>query len=138
MTTLVRFDPFEMMRDLERVFDAPVTPTRSWMPRIDAFDREGSLVVRAELPGIDPETVDVSVEAGVLTITGARSFERSEDDGDFQRKEIFEGTFKRTVRLPEGIDASAVSASSKDGILEVVVPKRPEVLPRKVSIEIQR
>lgn len=139
MTTLVRFDPFNVMRDLERIFDTPAAPrTRAWMPRVDVFDRDNALVVRTEVPGIDAESLDVSIEADVLTITGSRAFERSENDGEFHRKEIFEGEFKRTVRLPEGIDSQAVTATSKDGMLEVVVPKRPEVLPHKVSIEIQR
>ena len=75
---------------------------------------------------------------GTLTIKGGRSFENEETKRNYHRKEIFEGSFERTILLPEGIDPEAVSATSKDGILEISIPKLPEVLPRKVSVEIQR
>ena len=135
---LVRFDPFELVRDFDRLFEAPTTRQGTWMPRVDVFERDATLVVRAELPGIDTESLDVTVEGGTLTISGSRSFSQESDEGGFHRKEIYEGQFKRTVLLPEGVDPEAISAASKDGILEVTVPKRPEVLPRKVTVEVQR
>ena len=67
-----------------------------------------------------------------------RSFESEESAESYHRKEIFEGTFERTILLPEGVDPEAITAASKDGILEISVPKRPEVLPRKVTVEVQR
>ena len=133
---LVRFDPFAAMRDFDRLFEG--RPTNRWMPRVDVFDQDNSLVVRTEVPGVDPESIEVTVEAGTLTIKGARSFETEETTADYHRKEIFEGAFERTILLPEGVDPEAVTASSKDGLLEISIPKRPEVLPRKVSVEIQR
>ena len=136
--SLVRFDPFELVRDLDRLFDSPTPRTGMWLPRVDVFERDANLVVRAEVPGVDTESLDVTVEGGTLTITGTRSFENETDTGSFHRKEIFEGQFKRTVLLPEGIDPESITASSKDGILEVIVPKKPEVLPRRVAIEVQR
>jgi HSP20 family protein len=135
---MVRFDPFELVRDLDRMFDAPTSRKGMWLPRVDVFERENQLIVRAEVAGVNPETLDVTVEGGTLTITGSRSFTEESDEGGFHRKEIFEGQFKRTVMLPEGVDPEAISASTKDGILEVAVPKRPEVLPRKVTVEVQR
>ena len=136
--SLVRFDPFELVRDFDRLFDAPAPRKGTWMPRVDVFERNANLMVRAELPGIDADSLDVTVEGGTLTISGARSFETETEDGGFHRKEIFEGQFKRTLLLPEGVDPEAITATSKDGILEVMVPKRPEVLPRKVSVDVQR
>ncbi len=136
--SLVRFDPFELVRDLDRLFDSPTPRTGMWLPRVDVFERDANLVVRAEVPGIDADTLDVTVEGGTLTITGNRAFENESESGNFHRKEIFEGQFKRTVLLPEGVDPESITASSKDGILEVTVPKKPEVLPRKVAIEVQR
>lgn len=136
--SLVRFDPFELVRDFDRLFDAPSPRKGAWMPRVDVFERESNLIVRAELPGIDADSLDVTVEGGTLTISGSRSFETESEEAGFHRKEIFEGQFKRTVMLPEGVDPAAITASSKDGILEVTVPKRPEVLPRRVNVEVQR
>jgi HSP20 family protein len=137
---LVRFDPFGVVRDIDRLFEDMGRPvaTGNWLPRVDVFERDANLVVRAEVPGIDSETLDVTVEGGTLTLTGSRSFEDEKVQGEFHRKEIFDGAFKRTVLLPEGVDADAITAISKDGILEVVIPKRPEVLPRKVTVEVQR
>lgn len=141
MTSLVRFDPWGMMRDLDRLFEdsARRAGDSPWLPRVDVFEKDANLVVRAEIPGVDPDHIDVEVESGTLTITGTRSFEKDEEiEGGFHRKEIFEGRFKRTVLLPEGTDADAVTAATKDGILEVSVPKKPEVLPRKVTVDVQR
>ena len=137
MSTLVRFDPFGLMRDFDRLIEG-TERTSGWVPRIDVFERKGDLVVRAEAPGIDPETLQVTIEAGTLTIEGSRSFEQEDSEGDFHRKEIFEGKFHRTILLPEGADTEQVTATTKDGILEVVVPRRPEVLPRKVEVQVDR
>lgn len=142
MTNLVRFDPWGMMRDLDRLFEEGGRrrfAESEWMPRLDVFEKDANLVIRAEVPGVDADDIEVTLEAGTLTITGSRSFEKDEEiEGGFHRKEIFEGRFKRTVLLPEGTDADAVAATTKDGILEVTVPKKPEVLPRKVTVDVQR
>ena len=141
MTSLVRFDPWGMMRDLDRLFEdtARHSGDSPWMPRVDVFEKEDKLIVRAEVPGVDSDHIEVTVERGTLTVTGSRSFEKDEKiEGGYHRKEIFEGRFKRTVLLPEGTDADAVTANTKDGILEVVVPRKPEILPRKVTVDVQR
>jgi len=135
---LVRFDPFSVMRDFDRLFEATDRPLNRWMPRVDVLDKDDALLVRTEIPGVDPESIDVTVESGTLTIKGSRSFTSEESAENYHRKEIFEGSFERTILLPEGADAEAVTASSKDGILEISIPKRPEVLPRKITVEIQR
>ena len=133
---LVRFDPFSMMRDFDRLLEE--RPLGRWTPRVDVFDQDNNLVVRTELPGVAADDIDVTVENGTLTIKGGRSFENEETKGGYHRKEIFEGSFERTILLPDGIDPEQVTATSKDGILEISIPKRPEVLPRKVTIEVQR
>ncbi len=135
---LVRFDPFTAMRDFDRLFEQSGQPANRWMPRVDVLDQDKDLVIRTEVPGIDPESIDVTVEGGTLTIKGARSFDVEETERNYHRKEIFEGSFERTILLPEGINPEAVTAASKNGILEISIPKRPEVLPRKVAVEIQR
>ncbi|MGA9597389.1 MAG: Hsp20/alpha crystallin family protein [Acidimicrobiia bacterium] len=133
---LVRFDPFSAMREFDRLFEG--RPASRWMPRVDVYDRENDLMVRSEVAGISPDDIEITVEGNSLTIKGARNFESEENKDNYHRKEIFEGSFERTILLPEGTDPEAVSATSKDGILEISVPKKPEVLPHKVSVEIQR
>ncbi len=135
---LVRFDPFSVMRDLDRMFEQGEMMRDRWMPRVDVLDRDKDLVVRTAVPGVDPEDIDITVEGGTLTVKGSRSLSSEESTENYHRKEIHEGSFERTIMLPDGIDPEAVTATSKDGILEISIPKRPEVLPRKVNVEIQR
>jgi HSP20 family protein len=105
---------------------------------VDVVDQDNELLVRTEVPGVDPESIDVTVEGGTLSIKGARSFETEENTDNYHRKEIYQGSFERTILLPKGIDSEAVKATSRDGILEISIPKRPEILPRKVTVEVQR
>ncbi len=139
MTNLVRFDPWGMLRDIDRFFEEGPSRSSGWMPRIDVFGKDDTLVVRAEVPGVDPDAIEVTIEGDTLTISGTRTFESSEDlEGGYHRHELLEGAFKRTVILPDGVDPESITATSKDGILEISVPKRPEVLPRKVTVDVQR
>ena len=135
---LVRFDPFSVVRDFDRLFEASDKPFNRWMPRVDVLDRDEALLVRTEIPGVDPESIDVTIESGTLTIKGSRSFENEESSENYHRKEIFEGSFERTILLPEGADAEPVTAASKDGNIEIIIPKRPAVLPRKITVVIKR
>jgi len=137
---LVRFDPFHAMREFDRLFEG--RPADKWTPRVDVYDRESDLMIRTEVPGISPEEIEITVEGNTLSIKGHRSFESGENSGEnkgnYHRKEIVEGSFERAILLPEGTDPEAVAATSRDGILEISVPKKPEILPRKVSVEVQR
>jgi HSP20 family protein len=138
---LVRWEPFGLLREFERLLE-PTTEDRTWVPRIDAFDRDGALVMRAEVAGIAADDIDVSVEDGKLTLSGSRSFRSETTDEEptapgYHRKEIFEGSFKRTVFLPDTADIDNISASSKDGILEVTVPMLAEALPKKVTVNVE-
>lgn len=136
---LVRYEPFGLSRDLDRLFAGfgPRAMTDEWVPSIDVVDKEDALVIRVEAPGVDTEALDITVEGDTLAITGSRHFEDEVTGEGYQRKELFEGEFKRTIVLPDGVEVDAISASSKDGIVTVTVPKSPEVLPRKVKVAIQ-
>jgi len=138
---LVRWEPFGLLREFDRLRE-PSTEARTWVPRIDVFDREGALVMRAEVAGIGADDIEVSVEDGKLTLSGSRSFGSKTTEEEtaapgYHRKEIFEGSFKRTVFLPDTADIDNISASSKDGILEVTVPMLAEALPKKVTVNVE-
>ena len=137
---LVRFDPFGLARDFDRLWADLPTPgpfAREWVPSIDVVEADNALTVRVEAPGVDPESIDITVEGTTLAISGSRHFEDEVKEHGYQRKELFEGEFTRTLLLPDGVDVEAITAASKDGILTVTVPKTPEVLPRKVKIELE-
>jgi HSP20 family protein len=133
---LAPLDPFAVLRDFDRLLEAPRTAPTRWLPRIDVFDREKELVLRVEVAGVSPEDIEVTVEDRTLTISGSRNFDQTSEDGGFHRREIFSGEFRRTLVLPEGLDPSEIVAKADNGILEVTIPRRPEVLPRKVKVEI--
>jgi len=134
---LVRFDPFSLLSEMDRFFEHGFTaaPT-TWAPRIDAFDQETELVIRVEIPGVKPDEVDITVEDRTLTISGKRQFEETTKQAGYHRREIFSGEFKRTLVLPEGLNAEEITAKAEDGILKVTIPRRPEVLPRKIKVGI--
>jgi len=133
---LVRFDPFSLLGEMGCLFERGVTATPTWAPRIDAFDRETELVIRIEMPGVKPEDVDITFEDRTLTISGKRQFEEATEPGGYHRREIFTGEFKRTLVLPEGLNAGEISARAENGMLSVILPRRPEVLPRKVKVDV--
>lgn len=108
----------------------------AWAPAVDVFAREGDLVVRAELPGIDPEQdVDISYQDGMLTLHGERRHESRSEGDTCYRVESTYGSFHRTVALPENVKADDIRASYTDGILEVVIPKAAETAqPKRIPI----
>lgn len=132
---LVRFDPFSMFGDLERLIDRSPA-ARAWAPRVDVFERDKDLVVRIDVAGIDPADIDITIEGRTLTVSGSRTVDDSVEEHGYHRREILTGEFKRTLVLPGGVDAEAIKANADRGMLEIVVPLKPEVLPRKVEIEI--
>ncbi|HHC08683.1 MAG TPA: Hsp20/alpha crystallin family protein [Actinobacteria bacterium] len=135
--TMVRLDPFAMLREFDRLFEGEGQLERTWVPRIDAFTVDGKLVVRAEVPGVAPEDIDVTVEDGKLVISGKRHFEDEVTEAGWHRKEIFEGEFKRTLFLPESADLEKIEAKTRNGILEVTIPMMAEALPKKVTVKVE-
>lgn len=148
-----KLDPFTLVgttlfNDISRLFDGPASPTGtpadSWKPRVDVAESATTLLIRAEMPGIDPDSIDVTIEQEVLSITGTRSFDTVvEDEQDtpefaYRRREILEGTFVRKIRLHAEVDVDAVTATSSNGILEIAVPKQPVEVPRKITVAVQR
>ena len=138
---LVKFEPLSMLRELDRFFDdrfsEPFEGSTAWVPRTDIIDREKALLVRVELPGLKGDDVEVTVEDDVLTIKGQRTFVQESEKDNIYRKEIREGEFSRSMRLPKGLDQESVSATFTNGMLEVTIPKTSEVLPKKIAIEVK-
>lgn len=142
---LARWTPFQelftLQRDLMnlfgRVFGEPGTQPMAFAPAVDAYYKDGHLIVRAELAGVDPKTVDVSYAGRTLTIKGERTAPEVPAD-DRILGEIFYGKFERSITLPEGLDTEHISARWQEGILEVRIPVAKDLLPRRVPIETAR
>ncbi len=137
---LVRQRPIAFGRifgpDFDRLFDSwdDRAEPRAWVPAVDLVESGDSLVARFEVPGFDAENLTVTLENGVLALSGERAFESEEQDATYHRRELARGAFRRSIRVGDHYDTNEVEATYKDGILEVTLAKRPEVLPRKIEI----
>jgi len=107
-----------------------------WAPAIDVLTKDGDLVVRAELPGVKPEDVDITLQNGVLTISGEHKTDQEEERGGYHVRERRYGSFRRSMTLPEGTDESKIHARFEDGVLEVTVEGGAiEQAPKRIEIE---
>jgi len=125
--------------EMNRLFDldqnTDVDGVVNWRPAVDIIGNEESYILRADLPGVDPEQVDIEVEAGVLRITGERDNVREEGDQNFQRYERHSGKFSRRFTLPDAVDVDKISAKTVNGVLEIIIPKQPKLAPKKIKIK---
>jgi len=106
-----------------------------WVPAIDILEEKERFVLRADLPGVSAEHIDISMDKGLLTISGERREQRSEQAEGLHRIERATGRFYRRFSLPETVDADGISAKSVNGILEVTIPKQPQVQARRITVE---
>ncbi|HKD69329.1 MAG TPA: Hsp20/alpha crystallin family protein [Candidatus Binataceae bacterium] len=142
------WNPFREMehfrRDFDELFDRflgrgkrSTRETGSVEPAIDSYIEGDKMVVRADLPGIDPKNVEITVTGDSLTIKGSREEEREEKERNFVFKEVNYGSFQRTVKLPQGVKAEDFKASYKNGVLELTAPAPKEMSSRKVPIDVE-
>jgi len=136
--TLVRWDPF---RDLIAIQDRVQRMVNdnategTWVPPVDIFQDKDNLVLRAEVPGIDKDAIDVRVENGLLTLQGERKTDTDLDDKNAFRRERIFGRFARSFTLPTTVDATRITAKYRDGLLEIVLPKAEAAKPKRVEIQ---
>ena len=142
---LTRFEPWGIVdmlhRDLDRLAarrmpsgdsEAAVT---DWVPAVDIIEEKERFVLRADVPGVAPADIEVSMDAGVLSIAGQRARESRSEDAGLQRMERVSGRFFRRFSLPDTTDADNIKAQCRNGILEVSIPKQPEVQARRIEVE---
>jgi len=142
MPAVVRFDPFRditTLRDeMNRLFSRAVgegSGGSAWTPAVDIFETGNAIVLKAELPGLHAEDIDIEVDENVLTLRGERRFEDKVDEGRYYRLERAYGHFGRSLTLPQGVKADEIAATFDNGVLTVRVPKADEVKPRKIAVE---
>jgi len=141
---LTNWDPFNhltsLREEINRLFDLPYSDGSreseffGWAPPMDLYEDKNNLVVRAELPGMKKEEIDISLHQGSLVISGERKMEEQESEGDASRAERFFGRFQRALELPKPVDAEKVSATYQDGILTVTLPKTEESKPKQIAV----
>jgi len=143
---MMRYNPFNVEGEdfpaglkvfqdsLSRLFSEPAS--RPWSPAVDIYETENDLVLKADIPEVDPKHVAIQMENGTLTLKGERKFEEQENGKGFHRIERGYGSFVRAFSLPDTVDAEKVKADYKSGVLTVTLPKKEVAKPRTVNVEI--
>jgi HSP20 family protein len=145
MSTLNRWEPFTSNSGLEsqvnRIFTELMGRSQesnltSWAPAVDIFESEHALVVKADLPDVKPEELDIRVENNILTIRGERKFEKKVDEKNYLRVERSYGSFARSFSLANTVNSEAIKADYKDGVLTLTIPKREEAKPKQIKVNV--
>ena len=146
---VVRYEPWGLLRrfhdDVNQLYgesrvglgvegDRSSIVTSNWTPAVDIKEQDQRFVLKADIPGVDPKDIDITMEDGVLTIKGERTHESEEGANGYKRVERSYGTFYRRFSLPDTADADRVTAKGKHGVLEVVIPKHEKVQPRRIAV----
>ncbi len=144
---LVRFNPmremFNVRNRMNHIFDDFFSPTLkgdqeaslwNWKPVVDVYDNDDNIVIKAELPGVDKENIDIDVTGRFLTLKGERSVENEVKEEKYHRKERAYGKFERVFTLPAEVDSEKIEADYKDGVLTINIPKPEKEKPRQITI----
>jgi HSP20 family protein len=137
MTTITRIDPFRELASFFQSFEPTgkeQLTSGNFVPPVDVYEDEQNLILKLEVPGVNEADLNVSVENNTLTIQGERKFEKEEKEENFHRIERRYGSFLRTFKLPNTVDAEKVEASYDKGILKISLAKRAEAKPRQIKV----
>ena len=144
-TSISRFEPFRtnsLQNQISRLFNeafersSDESSITAWAPAVDIFETEHELVVKADLPDIKPEELDIRVENNILTIRGERKFEKKVDEKNYLRVERSYGTFARSFALANTVNSEAIKADYRDGVLTLTIPKREEAKPKHIKVNV--
>ena len=139
--SLSHFDPLANIRLFEDAFTrflAEPQGNRPWSPSVDIYETENELVLKADLPDVDQDKIDVRVENQTLTIAGERKFEKQDNVKGFHRIERNYGSFVRSFAVPNTFDTDHINANFKNGVLSVTLPKKEAAKPRQIKVQVQQ
>ncbi len=138
-------NPNPLQEEIKQVFekffnndsdtDASSVVTSQWVPRVDVKEEAERFVIFADLPGVDPKSIEVNMDKGILSIKGERQAESRTENERYSRVERAHGVFYRRFALPESANPDGIAAVGKNGVLEITIPKRPETTPRRISVQ---
>lgn len=145
---VIRYNPWGFVgrfsRDADRFFAHHLLPATAeeavthndWVPAIDVREEEDRYLIRADVPGVEVEDLDVTMDQGVLTLQGKRDTRAAGQDDGLRRSERVSGRFYRRFNLPESADSTDISADYRQGVLEISIPKQPEAQPQRIEIKV--
>ncbi|HYA64462.1 MAG TPA: Hsp20/alpha crystallin family protein [Candidatus Sulfotelmatobacter sp.] len=144
--SITRFEPFRgvtfLQEQINRLFNEAFDRSTdegsltTWAPAIDIYETEQELVVKADLPDVKPEDLDIRVENNILTIRGDRKFEKKVNENNYLRVERSYGSFSRSFSLANSVNTEAIKADYKDGVLTLSIPKREEAKPKQIKVQV--
>ncbi len=141
---ITRYEPWSLLNQLQREMDSimrregdTTSPVSDWTPAVDIREIDDAYLLHADVPGVKPEDIEIHMENNVLTLTGKREFDKTEDQNGYKRVERVRGKFYRRFSLPDTADGDKVSAKTANGVLEITIPKQAKVLPRKIEIKVE-
>jgi HSP20 family protein len=144
MSALLPWRPFRELERIARRWESPFPRLfedivdnfeEAFTPAVESYVKDGNLVVRADVPGLEPKDLDVSILGNILSVKGERKSEKEVKKEDYLRREVSYGSFERRMTLPEGAATDKVKASFKNGVVEITVPLARETLAKKVPVE---
>ena len=126
--------------EISRFFDtffndfSTATGRENWLPPVDIMEKDGSMILRCEIPGVAEKDIDLKLEGNVLTLKGEKKLDHEESRDDYRRVESFYGSFSRSFTLPDTVDTDNIKADYKNGVLTVTIRQKPEVRPREIPV----
>jgi len=139
---IIRYEPWNLLNQLQQELERSrddksgegAVATAEWAPTVDIKEEADKFVIHADIPGVKPEDIEVSMEAGVLTVKGEKESEAKTEKEGYKRVERTYGSFYRRFSLPDTADGDAINAKCKHGVLEITIPKREAVKPKRISV----
>lgn len=142
---ITRYDPWRSMEEWRQEMDRTINPLMhsddtskvvggEWVPMVDIKEEDERYVLHADIPGVKPEDIEITMENGVLSIRGERQLEEKEERENYKRIERSHGVFYRRFTLPDNTDAKGITARGDNGVLEVVIPKSAETQPKRIEV----
>lgn len=145
MTRISRYEPVTLLDEISKIFNEGIAPrsnrdtsnidTSHWIPAVDIKEEKSQFVILADLPGIEKKDINISMEHNILSIKGERAVESKEEQNGFARVERMRGTFYRRFTLPDTADEKNIQAKMKNGVLEIVIPKKEATISRYIEIK---
>ncbi|NNE36771.1 MAG: Hsp20/alpha crystallin family protein [Gammaproteobacteria bacterium] len=147
--SLIKYEPYSLLDQLQREFfrnsgypysregtddDNSNIEVSDWRPAVDIKEEKERYVIHADLPGVEAKDIDITMENGILTLKGERKMDKEEQHDGYKRVERVRGTFYRRFSLPDTADTDNIGANSRDGVLEITVPKHAKVQPRRITV----
>jgi len=144
---LRHYEPWSLLdqfrRDIEQMlahtgtqtYGDSTVATSAWVPAVDIKEEVNQFIIEADIPGVEPKDIEISMEGGVLSLKGERRLDSREDGKDYHRVERSRGVFYRRFSLPDTADAEKIAASGKNGVLQIRIPKKEVAKPRKITVQ---